>query len=249
MQLSFMSWVCPSWDLERIATFAADSPYDGFEPRVESDHAHGLSSDSSADEREAAVELFEHHGVSMPAVATGAKLARADPDDRHAEVEGAQANAELAGDLGASYLRVFAGGDGEQMSDAQIEHTAAALTDLGEFAADHGVMPVLETMHDIVRRPEDALAVLDRAETDNVGLLWNRASITPEEFDAVHRNVYHVHMHDDVLDPEFTGVEDLMSRFQSAGYDGSFSLEIIRGEDLSEEELLETGERLRGYLD
>ena len=249
MRLSFMSWVCPTWDLERMAEFTASTAYDGIELRVDSEHAHGLSADSTDRERAAAVELLADHGVELPAVATGDQLAHSDPDERAEQVASAKANAELAGDLGADYLRVFAMGDREEMTEEAAVDAAASLTEIGEFARDHGVTPVLETMHDIVQHPADAYAVIDRVETDNAALLWNRASITDEEFAAVHDDVEHVHMHDEALDPEFDGVADMMARFRDDGYQGYFSLEIIRGEDLPEDLLRETGDRLQQYAD
>lgn len=249
MHLSFMSWVCPTWDLERMADFAAETPYDGVEFRTGSGHEHGLTVDSSPAERERAVELFADRGVEIPAVATGAELATPDDEERAAEVADAKANAELAGDLGADILRVFAGHVRDEMTPDAAADTADALTEVGEFAADHGVTPVLETMHDIVTSPADAYAVLDLVETDNVGVLWNRPTIDAEQFEAIRDDVLHVHLHDAVLDPEYEGIIAMMDRFGEAGYDGYFSLEIIRGEDLSEQELTETAERLRRYAE
>lgn len=247
MRLSFMTWVCPGWDRERIADFVGDTAYDGVEIRVDAGHAHGLGPESSAADREAAVELFEAHGVDVPAVATGAEFAHSGDETRAAAIDAVKANVELAADLGADVVRVFAGGDREEMTEAAAVDAAGAFTEVGEFAEAYGVTPLLETAHDIVQTPDDAHAVLDRVGTDNVGILWNRASIDPADFEAIREDVAHVHMHEDALDPEFDGVLDMIERFREAGYEGYFSLEIIRGEDLPEAKLRETGERLRGY--
>jgi len=206
-------------------------------------------SHSTPAERAAVVDSFEEHGVEIPAVAAGDELAVADDDERAAQVASAKANVELAGDLGAGVVRVFAGGDREEMTGAAAADTAAVLTELGDLGADHGVTPVLETMHDIVQSPADARAVLDRVETDNVGVLWNRASIDAREFEAIREAVRHVHVHDEVLDPEYEPIADLIERFDGAGYDGYVSLEIIRGEDLPTGVLRETGERLRDHVE
>lgn len=248
MKLGFMTWVCPGWDRERIASFAADGPYDGVEFRVDSDHAHGLSSASDAADREAAVELFDEYGVEIPAVATSEGLAIVDDEDRAAEIDAAKDNAALAGDLGADVLRVFAKGDQDEMNEEAAAAAAEAFTELGEFAADHGVTPTLETCHDIVTGVDEGLAVAEQVETDNFGLLWNRPDITPEELDRIEHLLDHVHLHDPALDPDDEGIPDMIEQFGEVGYDGYLSLEIIRGEDLSEEELTEAGERLQGHI-
>lgn len=248
MKLGFMTWVCPGWDRERIASYAADGPYDGVEFRVDSDHAHGVSTDSSAEDRQAVVDLFAEHGVEIPAVATSEGLAIVDDDEREAEIAAAKANAALAGDLGADVLRVFAKGDQDEMNEQAAAAAAEAFTELGEFATDHGVMPTLETSHDIVRGVDEGLAVAEQVETDNFGLLWNRPDITPEELDRIEHLVEHVHLHDPALDPDDEGIPDMIRQLGEIGYDGYLSLEIIRGEDLSEAELTEAGERLQGHI-
>lgn len=248
MKLGFMTWVCPGWDREQIASFAADSPYDGVEFRVDSDHAHNVSTASSDADRQAVVDMFADYDVEIPAVATSEGLAIVDDEDRAAEIEAAKANAALAGDLGADVLRVFAKGDQEEMNDAAAAAAGEAFTEVGEFAADHGVMPTLETAHDIVTGVDEGLEVADRVETDNFGLLWNRPDITAGELGRIEDLVEHVHLHDPALDPDDEGVPDMIRQFGDRGYEGYFSLEIIRGEDLAETELVEAGERLKGHM-
>jgi sugar phosphate isomerase/epimerase len=243
-----MTWVCPGWSLERIATFAATGPYDGVEFRVDADHDHGVSTASSAADRQAVVDLFADHGVDVPAVATSEGLAIVDDDARAAEIEAAKANAALAGDLGADVLRVFAKGDQDELNDAAADAAARAFTELGDFAADHGVTPALETVHDVVEGVDEALAIADRVATENFGLLWNRPDITPEELDRIEDLVEHVHLHEPALNSEDDGVPDMIRQFGERDYEGYFSLEIMRGEDLPESELVEGGERLRGFL-
>ena len=248
MKLGFMTWVCPTWDRERIAAFAAESPYDGVELRVDSDQEHGVGADSSEEDRTAVVALFDEYGVEIPALATSQGLAIVDEEDRAAEIDRAKANAVLAGDLGADYLRIFAKGDQDEMNEAAAGAAAEAFTELGEFAEDHGVRPTLETCHDIVQNVDDALAVAEQVETENFGLLWNRPEIEPNELERIADQLYHVHLHEPALDPEDEGIPDMIDQLADIGYAGYLNLEIIRGEDLSEEELLEAGERLSGNI-
>lgn len=248
MKLAFMTWVCPEWTVEEIIEFGAETPYDGVELRVNADHAHGVDADATPEERAAVRERFAAAGLELPCVATSHQFAVADASEREETLAAAKANVELAGDLGADYLRVFAGGDGESMTDAAADRTAAALTDVGEFGRDHGVRPLLETKHDIVETAADAVAVLERVETPNAGALWNRSTIDEAALDALGERIEHVHVHDEVLDPGNENVGGLAAALSRTGYDGYVSLEIIEGENLPRETLAETGERLSEQL-
>ena len=96
MRLSFMTWVCPSWSVERIAEFTATSAYDGVEFRVEKDHAHGVEPDTSRATRAAIVDRLGTRGVDVAAIATSAHLADTDDATRATAIESTKANAELA---------------------------------------------------------------------------------------------------------------------------------------------------------
>lgn len=87
MNLAFMSWVCPDWDLSRIADFAEHGPYDGVEFRVNVGHAHEISTDTPPARRREIAADFSRRGIEIPAVATGHRLAVDDPE----QVEGARA--------------------------------------------------------------------------------------------------------------------------------------------------------------
>jgi sugar phosphate isomerase/epimerase len=52
MKLSFMTFVCPEWKIEKVIDFASEAGYDGVELRVDEGHKHGVSSASSKFERE-----------------------------------------------------------------------------------------------------------------------------------------------------------------------------------------------------
>ena len=106
-----MTWVCPDRDQQQLAEFTSESGYDGVELRVDEDHRHGLSADSTAEERAAAVELFEEHRVDISAVATSGFFAHSDPDVQEEQIAKARASVELAGNLGAGAMRFFAEGD------------------------------------------------------------------------------------------------------------------------------------------
>lgn len=247
MPLSFMSWVCPSWTVGEIANYGGDSPYDGIELRVDSDHAHGVSRHSSAAERAEVRRLLDAHNLEIPCIATSHQFAVV--DDLDAAVDAAKANVELAADLGARYIRVFAGGDEKPLPPDALDQVISALTQLGEHARGFGVSPLLETKHDIVQSADDARKILDAVETSNVGVLWNQSTISSSAVEKLADRINHVHVHDDVLESENEDVRELMAKLRTVGYNGYISLEIIRGEDIPRDVLTTTGDRLARQLE
>jgi sugar phosphate isomerase/epimerase len=49
IKLSFMTFVCPNWEIEKVVKFAKQANYDGVEIRVDAGHKHEVSSQSPAD--------------------------------------------------------------------------------------------------------------------------------------------------------------------------------------------------------
>jgi len=249
LKLSFMTFVCPSWSIERIVRFARKAGYDGVEIRVDAGHKHGVSSKSSKEERRRVRRLFESEGVEVSSIATSVQFSFPDPEKRRENIEAAKLNIELAGDLGAKVVRIFAGRNVEELTDEVAGYVAEAFTEVGEYAKDYGVCPLLETLHDIVRSADDALKVLRRVETSNFGILWNHSEIDQRSFNLLKDHIRHFHVHEEVLDPENKNVLHLARMMRTVNFDGYVSLEIIRGEDLPEDLLIETGERLKRYIE
>jgi len=247
MKLSFMTFVCPNWGLEKIVGFAKDAGYDGVELRVDEGHKHGISSRSSPADRQRAIRLFHDNGVEVACVATSNQFGVSDPAKLKGNVEDAKANIGLAGDLGSKVVRIFAGGD-SPMTGEVANRIAGAFTEVGDYAKQFGVTPMLETLHDIVKSAEDAMLVLKGVRTSNFGILWNHSEIDGQSFNMLKGHIRHFHVHDEVLDPGNKNILNLARLMKGIDYDGYVSLEIIKGYDLPESLLIETAKRLKGYI-
>ena len=200
MKLSFMTFVCPEWKIEKIVQFAKETEYDGVEIRVDVGHKHGISSKSPPEERKYVKKLFDENNVEVSCVATSVQFGFSDPEKRRENIEAAKANIRLASDLGARVIRIFAGGDVPKLTDDVADYIAEAFTEVGDYAAQYGVCPLLETLHDIVKSAEDALKVISRVRTSNFGILWNHSDIDQKSFQLVKGYIKHFHIHDEVLD-------------------------------------------------
>ena len=248
MKLGFMTFVCPEWEIERVVKFAKEAGYDGVEIRVDAGHQHEISSQASAQTRQYVKQLFTDEGVEIACVATSVNFAFPEPAKHQENIEAAKANLDLAADLGAPVVRIFAGGGLQELTSEAAEQVAAAFDEVGDYAEEAGVCPMLECGHDIIKGATEAAEVIKRVKTQNFGALWNHSEIDDQTFDVLKSRIRHFHVHDDVLDPDNTNILKLARRMKGFGYKGYVSLEIIKGENLPEDLLKETASRLQGYI-
>jgi hypothetical protein len=69
-----------------------------------------------------------------------------------------------------------------------------------------------------------------------------------QTFNLLKDHIRHFHVHQEVLEPENDNILHLAKLMKTINYDGYFSLEIIKGENLPEDLLIETAKRLKGYI-
>ena len=248
MKLSFMTWVCPGWDQQRIVKFAKEAGYDGVEFRVDCDQKHDISSRSTADERRRCRKLFKDAGVEIPCIATSIQMAAPEPEKHREHLAAARANLDLAADLGAPIVRIFAGGGRTELTSEAAEQVAAAFDEVGEYAKARGVCPMLECGHDIIKGAAESDEVLKRVKTSNFCALWNYSEMDDSTFAVLKGRIRHLHVHDEVLDPANSNILTLARRMRTINYKGYVSLEIIKGEDLPEDLLRATATRLNGFI-
>ena len=248
IKLGFMTFVLPEWEIERIVKFAKEVGYDGVEIRVDAKHKHEISSQSSAKVREYVKKLFADTGIDIPCVATSVQFGSADPAVRQENIESAKANLDLAADLGADVVRMFAGGGIPKLTDEAAEYIAEAFDEVGDYAKSSGVCPMLECGHDIIKGAVEASNVIKRVKTSNFGALWNYSVMDDETFNALKSHIRHFHVHQEVLSPDNDNILHLAKLVKSIDYNGYISLEIIEGHNLPESVLTDTASRLQGFI-
>lgn len=248
IKLSFMTFVCPEWNIEKIVKFAREANYDGVEIRVDADHKHEISSQSSNQVRQYVKKLFNDEGVYIPCIATSVQFGYADVTTRRENIESAKANLDLARDLGAKVVRIFAGGKIPKLTDDSADYIAEAFDIVGDYAKDYGVCPMLECGHDIINSAISASEVIKRVKTKNFCVLWNYSEMDSQTFNLLKSHIRHFHIHDEVLEPENKNILYLSKLMKGINYDGYFSLEIIKGHNLPEEQLIDVACRLKRYI-
>ena len=248
IKLSFMTFVCPEWNIEKIAKFAREAGYDGVEIRVDEGHKHEVSSKSSAETRKYVKKLFDDDGIDIPCVATSIQFGSADPAKRKENVEYAKVNLDLASDLGAKVVRIFAGGGIPKLTTEAASYIAEAFDEVGDYAKSSGVCPMLESGHDIIVTAVESSEVIKRVKTTNFCVLWNYSEMNSQTFDLLKSHIRHFHVHDEILNPKNDNILTLSKLMKTIGYNGYYSLEIIKGHNLPEDLLTETARRLKNYI-
>lgn len=248
MKLCFMTFVCPSWDIKKIVRFAGKTDYDGVEIRVDIKHNHQVSTQSTPEQRRFVKKLFNDQGVNVACIATSVRLACPEPARHQENMNIAKANLELAADLGAEVVRIFAGSEIPALTDDAADQVGMAFDELGSYADPLGVCPMLECGHDIIKGAAEADAVIRRVKSGNFGALWNHSQIDDQAFSVVKDRIRHFHVHDEVLDQGNKHLLELAKRMKSVNYRGYVSLEIIKKKDLPEELLTETATRLKQLI-
>lgn len=243
MQLATMTSVCPDWTLDRIATAMQRHGYRGLEPRVEWDHAAGIEASMTAAERRAARDRLAGEGLEFCCVATGVRMAEPDAAERARQVEDLRRYVELAGDLGAPYVRTFGGQHARRDLLLIVDYVADGYRAVMEVAEARSVTVLMET-HDHWSASAPVRAVAERVGHRRCAVLWDLLHpmrlLEPPE--ATMRNlsglVRHVHVHDVDYGPDGSSRTVALGAgrydhappvrlLAQAGYDGYYSVEVI----------------------
>jgi len=238
VKISFMSWACPNWTLEQTVENAVKLGYDGIDPRVDRGHKHNISSKMAADERRRALNLIEQNGIEFSSIATQVRIGSPDENERRLNMKQGKAYAILARDLESKVIRIFVAnqpgvtttseGKTSGLTDEILDRVAEDLCELGEYGYPYCVTPAIEEGHPF---KSDALRLLlDRADTENAGVIWNRSEIDRESFLLLRGNIISIHAHNDMLDPENEDIFHTLKLLTSSSprFTGYVNLEIER---------------------
>jgi sugar phosphate isomerase/epimerase len=250
MKYSFMSFSCPELSLREFLSLAKRIGYDGVEPRVVSQHGHGIETETSATHRAAFKRLAEEMGVEYACVATSCRYAN--PASVAESIEETRRCLDLAADIGAARIRVFGGQIGQGLSrESAIALVADSLAVVAEHAKSRGVTVCMET-HDDWCDPQHVAAVMARVNHPNIGVNWDvmhpvrtGAATMREAFETLKPWTRHLHIHDGEersLKHTFIGEgaydhRTAVACLLSVGYDGYLSGEWIGWEVPYEEYL------------
>lgn len=242
--LSFSTLGCPDWSFREIVQFAADHSYDGLEIR-------GIKREldlpkcpefNSPQNISASMNLLEDKGLKLINLGASASLHAKAPAERLKNIDEGKRFIDLAAALKCPYVRVFPNDFPEdQEKNETIELIVNGLNELGQYARSAGVRVLLES-HGKVVYIQDLKTIMDAADRDTVGLIWdigNMWSATKESpadaYLILKDYIYHTHIKDlkiegDAVNYTLLGKGDLpifeaIDLLAIGGYDGYYSWE------------------------
>ena len=243
MKYSFMSFSCPELTLDEMLSMAKEFGYDGIEPRISSNHQHGVEFDTNQHQRKEIKQKALDIGIAIGCVATSCRYA--DPKNSQDMVNDTEKAVDLAADIGSSRIRVFGGkiGDGLDRTDA-VELVAESLLSIADYASKRGVSICVET-HDDWCNPIDVAAVMEKADHSAIAVNWDimhpvrRGYATIEEsFESLKPWIQHLHIHDGSAQKSLLPIgegdidhKSAIERLSTIAFDGYLSGEWISWDD------------------
>jgi sugar phosphate isomerase/epimerase len=241
LMVGFSTLGCPSWPLTKILDFAQAHDFSAFElrgllgtmdlptrPEFQPEHIAQCKRDVAS------------RNLKIACVSSSAELHHADPEKRQQQIADAKRFIDLAASLGAPNVRVF-GNKIEGPREQVLARVASGLHELGTYSAGRGVTVIIESHGDFTDSPTLS-EILTRADSPNVGLLWDahHTFVDGKEdpqftVQKLGRYIRHTHLKDSVATADgrhyvLTGRGDVPVRKQievlaATGYTGCYTFE------------------------
>lgn len=166
-------------DLAALLECCRATGLEGLELRCQ--HAHAVEPEIGAAERAEVKKRFADGGITLVGFGTNEDFHHVDPATLRQKIERAKAYVRLSADCGGLGVKVKPNNlpkEAEQKkTTAQI---AAALDELGRFAADYGQIIRLENHGQCAPIPI-MKEIIDQVTAPNVGLCWNCNGVDVED--------------------------------------------------------------------
>ena len=243
MKLAFSTLGCPDFDWQDIYSMAKDLGYGGIEMRGLGDKIFSIHAKPfHPDQIDKTIATLKRMRLEIPCLSTGCVLKdEAKWPETRAEIS---EYIRLAAKLGAPYIRLLGDRDADVEGEVDDEVVLRALREIIPEAEEYGVILLVETngVYADTGRLHDLLI---RAESDNVGALWDmhhpyRFFGEKPETTVQNLGMYikHVHIKDSVVEDgrvryRLMGegdlpVESMLRALKSVNYEGFISLEWLR---------------------
>ena len=241
LTFGFSTLGCPSWEWAKILDYAQAHDFSAFElrgllgtmdlptrPEFQPEHIAQCKRDVAS------------RNLKIACVSSSAELHHADPEKRKQQIADAKRFIDLAASLGAPNVRVF-GNKIDGPREPVLARVASGLRELGTYSGERGVTVIIESHGDFTDSPTLS-EILTRADSSNVGLLWDahHTFVSGKEdpqftVEKLGRYIRHTHLKDSVPAADgrryvLTGRGDVPVRKQievlaATGYTGCYTFE------------------------
>ena len=231
LRLGLMTYnLARDWDLDTVIKNCTETKFEHAELRTT--HAHGVEVSLSKAERLEVKKRFEDAGLKL-SLASGFAYHWDDPQKLRENIEGTKEYTLLAQDIGAIGIRVFPNAlmaDKGIPEEKTIEQIARAVTEVGTFAADHGVEIRLSNHGRGTNRVTVIKRIFDAADCEHVYMNWNCDKTDVDDpgfeanFQSVKNRIRNLHIHE-LTTPEYP-YRKLFKMLRQSGYQGYCDAEV-----------------------
>lgn len=172
--IAFSTLACPDWDARRIVAEAASIGYDSIEWRG-GPEGHVRPTWTRGQRRELRRQMADQ-GVQALAVTAYTSFVSPSQAERTRSLEDLVRHIELARDLGAPFVRAFAGIREDDVPEQELYvRVVAELGRVADFALEAGVVIAIE-QHDDFDRAAQVGAMLALIDHPGLGAVWDVAN-------------------------------------------------------------------------
>lgn len=242
MKLSFMTFLYPQLSYEGIIAKAVQFGYQGIEWRAESGHQHGVELDVPTAQIHTIRQAVADAGLETSCLAVSSRFCSPDVAEREANLERLARYVELAGEIGAPCIRIFADpipNTGRGGRAESYRYQAEYLRRAAENAAQGGVKLALET-HSVFRAFDAGEVMYQAAYPAALWINWHleHCLLHGEDIDEAYRHIKGrvAHCHFGFFAGRHPKTGELISRvphierqmelLRDEGFQGYFSVEV-----------------------
>ena len=203
--LSFSTLGCPDWTLQQIVDFAVQHGYKGIEVRGLQRQMDLTKCPEFATEeaRQKTMQLMQQKGLQFVGLGSSANMHLPEGEEREKSMAEAKRFIDLAQQIGCPYVRVFPNNFPKDVDkQTTMERIIKGLLQLGDYAKGKNVTVLMETHGDVIWT-KDIVAIMEKAEHPNVGLVWDVTNMwaftkePPKEvYQKLKKYIRHIHVKD-----------------------------------------------------
>jgi sugar phosphate isomerase/epimerase len=172
LPLAFSTLGCPTWEWQKILSFAEANRFAAVEIRgVMGNMDTPARPEFAPDRIEQTKKDIAAHGLKIACVSSSSAMHEKDPEKRAQSLVDAKRFIQMAALLGAPYVRVF-GNNIDGPKEEIIAQVAAGLHELAEYGRPRGVTVIIESHGDFTDSAT-LKQVLTMADSRNAALLWD----------------------------------------------------------------------------
>jgi len=160
------------WDIPTLIKNCSTAKLSGVELRI--DHAHGVTTALSKEERKLVRKQFTDSPVRLLGMGTNQEYDSPDQEKLKQSIEGTKEYIKLSHDIGGSGVKVKPNRFHEDVpNEKTLEQIGKSLNEVGKFASDYGQQIRLEVHGRGTQQLPNIKTIMNIADNPNVTVCWN----------------------------------------------------------------------------